>query len=133
MVRLHVREDRGDIVMGWLTRLVVGLALVAVIGFDAVTVGMATVSTQDQANGAAVAARDAYAEHHDLQAALLAAQSKARTTNDSNIVVPGSLAVARDGSVTLRLERPIHTMVAHYLPIDQFKTATSDGTALETP
>jgi hypothetical protein len=133
MVRLHVREDRGDIVMGWLTRLVVGLALVAVIGFDAVTVGMATVSTQDQANSAAVAARDAYAERHDVHAALLAAQSEARTANDANIVVPGSLVVARDGSVTLRLERPIHTMVARYLPIDQFKTATSDGKALETP
>ena len=133
MVRLHVRDDCGDIVMGWLTRLVVGLALVALIGLDAVTVGTATVSLQDQANNAAVAARDRYAEHHDLQAALLAAQADARAANDADVVVPNSLVVARDGSVTLRLQRPIHTVVAHFLPIDQVKTATSDGKAVAAP
>ena len=35
--------------------------------------------------------------------------------------------------MTLTLTRPIHTLVAHYLPIASVKTATRIGTAAPTP
>jgi hypothetical protein len=127
-----VRTDRGDIVLGWLTRLAVALAVVAVLGFDAVQVGLANVQLQDQANDAAAAARDAYAGHHDIAAAVTAAQSSARAENVDDVLVPSSLVVAHDGSITLKLTRPIHTVVAHYLPVDGFKTVTSAGSATVT-
>lgn len=127
-----VRNDRGDIVMGWLTRLAVALAVVAVLGFDAVQVGLANVQLQDQANDAAAAARDAYAGHHDINDALIAATSSARGENADDVLVPGSLVVAHDGSVTLTLTRPIHTVVAHYLPVDAFKVVTTGGSATAT-
>lgn len=127
-----VRNDRGDIVMGWLTRLAVALAVVAVLGFDVVQVGLANVQLQDQANDAAAAARDAYAGHHDINDALTAAQSSARGENADDVLVPGSLVVAHDGSVTLKLTRPIHTVVAHYLPVDAFKVVTTGGSATAT-
>jgi hypothetical protein len=128
-----VRSDRGDIVLGWLTKVVVVLAVVALLGFDGVQVGLSTVQLQDQANDAATAARDTYAQHHDVAAALRAAQDSARTENSEDVVVPGGFVVARDGSVTVQLTRPIHTVVAHYLPVDAFKTATSGGSAPALP
>jgi hypothetical protein len=128
-----VSSDRGDIVMGWLTKLVVVLAVVAVIGFDGVQVGLSTVQLQDQANDAATAARDSYSQHHDVNAALLAAQDSAKEANSQDVLVPGGFSVARDGSVTVQLTRPIHTVVAHYLPVDTFKTATSGGSAPALP
>jgi hypothetical protein len=128
-----VRSDRGDIVLGWLTKVVVVLAVVALLGFDGVQVGLSTVQLQDQANDAATAARDTYAQHHDVAAALRAAQDSARTENSEDVVVPGGFVVARDGSVTVQLTRPIHTVVAHYLPVDAFRTATSGGSAPALP
>lgn len=126
------RGERGDIVMGWLTRLVVGLALVGVIGFDGVQVGLANVQLQDQANDAAVAARDAYMARHDESQALAAATSSAHEANGDNVIVPGTLQVAADGTISLRLTRQIHTVVAHYLPVDSFKTVSSTGSAEAT-
>jgi hypothetical protein len=128
-----VSSDRGDIVMGWLTKLVVVLAVVAVIGFDGVQIGLSTVQLQDQANDAATAARDSYAQRHDVSAALLAAQNSAKGANSQDVVVPGGFSVARDGSVAVTLTRRIHTAVAHYLPVDAFKTATSGGSAPALP
>ncbi|HSS37726.1 MAG TPA: hypothetical protein VLT58_03055, partial [Polyangia bacterium] len=101
-----VRSDRGDIVMGWLTKVVVVLAIVAVLGFDGVQVGVSTVQLQDQANDAATAARDSYAQRHDQAAAVRAAVAAAKEDDVRNVLVPNSLVVARDGSVTVQLTRP---------------------------
>jgi hypothetical protein len=128
-----VRSDRGDIVLGWLTRVVVVLAIVAVLGFDGVEVGLSTVQLQDQANEAATAGRDAYAQHHDVAEALRAAADTAKQDDIQNVVVKGSFVVERDGSVSITLTRPIHTVVAHYLPVTAFKTATSGGSAPALP
>ena len=128
-----VRNDRGDIVLGWLTRVVVVLAIVALLGFDGVQIGLSTVQVQDQANQAATAARDSYAQHHDVAAALQAAQQTAAENNTQNSVVKGSFAVKPDGSVSIELTRPIHTVVAHHLPVAGFKTATSGGSAPAMP
>jgi hypothetical protein len=127
------RSDRGDIVLGWLTRVVVVLAIVALLGFDGVQVGLSTVQLQDQANGAATAGRDAYASHHDVAEAFRAAQETAKQADTYNVVVKGSFVVEKDGSVSIKLTRPIHTVVAHYLPVTAFKTATSGGSAPALP
>lgn len=126
-------RERGDIVLGWLTRLVVALAVVALLGFDAVQVGLANVQLQDQANDAATAARDAYAQHHDVTEALAAAQTSAHEANADDLVVKNSLSVQPDGAVSLQLTRPIHTAVAHYLPVDGFKTVSAGGSAAANP
>lgn len=122
-------RDRGDILLGWLTRVVVALAVVAVIGIDAVTVAMATVSIQDQANTAAAAARDDYATHHNTQQAYRAALASAHEGDPSDVIRPADFRVTAQGTVTLVVSRPIHTVVAHFLPVDKIKTATADGTA----
>jgi hypothetical protein len=128
-----VRSDRGDIVLGWLTKVVVVLGVVALLGFDGVQVGLSSVQLQDQANDAATAARDSYAQHHDVATALTAAQDAAKADNSANVIVRGTFLVERDGAASVTLTRPIHTVVAHYLPVDAFKTATSGGSAPALP
>ena len=122
-------HDRGDILLGWLTKLVLALGVVALLGFDAVTVGLATVSVQDQAGTAAAAARDEFAMHHDPQRAYQAALDSAHLANAADQIKPVDFVVTSTGVVTLTLERPIHTVVAHYLPVDKVKTATATATA----
>ncbi|MDP9220379.1 MAG: hypothetical protein M3P23_07555 [Actinomycetota bacterium] len=122
-------RDRGDVLLGWLTRVVAALAVVAVLGIDTVTVGMATVSSQDQANTAADAARDSYASHHDVNLAFKAAQSSALDSDATNVVPANDFTITSTGIVTLHLHRPIQTLVAHFLPIDGVKTATAVGSA----
>jgi hypothetical protein len=121
--------DRGDVLLGWLTRVIAGLAVVAVLGIDTITVGMATVSSQDQANTAADAARDSYASNHDINLAFKAAQTSALESDATNVVTSNDFTITSTGIVSLHLHRPIHTLVAHFLPIDGVKTATAVGSA----
>ena len=121
--------DRGDVLLGWLTRVICALAVVAVLGIDTVTVGMATVSSQDQANTAADAARDDYASNHNIDLAFKAAQTSALESDATNVVTANDFTITSAGVVTLHLHRPIHTLVAHFLPIDGVKTATAVGSA----
>jgi hypothetical protein len=123
-------RDRGDILLGWLTKLVLALGVVALLGFDGVTVGLATVSVQDQANTAAAAGRDDYAMHHDPQRAYQAALGAAKAANAADLIKPLEFTVTSTGEVNLTLTRPIHTVVAHYLPVDKFKVATAAGAAV---
>jgi hypothetical protein len=123
-------RDRGDIVMSWLTKLALALAVVALIGFDGVTVGLATVSVQDQANTAAGAARDEYAQNHDPQRAYRAALASAKASDPDDAIKPLDFTVTGAGVVKLTMTRQIHTVVAHFLPVDQFKVATAGGSAV---
>lgn len=122
-------RDRGDILLGWLTKMVVALAVVAVLGIDGVTVGLANVSAQDQANNAAAAARDSYAQYKDPQRAYQAALASAKAADPKDTIKPLDFTVTSAGVVNVTLQRPFHTLVAHYLPVDKFKVTIGHGTA----
>ena len=66
-------RDRGDMVVGWLAKIVVVLAVVAVIGYDTVTTIQGQVTVRDQAGSAAEAGYDSYAASHNVQTAYQAA------------------------------------------------------------
>jgi hypothetical protein len=123
------RSDRGDMVTGWLVRIVVILAVLAVIGYDAITTFQAQITVRDQASSAAVAGYDNYAWSHNVEAAYQAALADAHSSNPADVIIPADFVVASDGSVTLRLSRPVHTVVARYLPIASAKLATASGVA----
>jgi len=44
-----VTSDRGDIVLGWLTKLVVTLSLLGVVGFDLISLASARFQGEDHA------------------------------------------------------------------------------------
>ena len=113
-------------VVGWLTKLTVTLAVLGVLLFDASTLLVGRVQVADQADTAAQAAADSWRQLHSYQAALLAAQSSA----GSDEVVPDSLVIAADGSTTLGLHRDLATLVLHRIPrVAKLDSVIETGTA----
>ncbi len=129
----RTRGDRGDMVVGWLSRIVLVLAVIAVIGYDAVTSIQANVTATDQASTAAQAAVSTYTTTKSVQSAYQAALQSAKESNPANTIAPSAFTVSTGGIVTLTIRRPIHTLVAHYLPIPSAQTAVASGTASPSP
>jgi hypothetical protein len=129
MVSGALREERGDMVVGWLVRIVIILAVLAVIGYDAITTIQAQITVRDQASSAAVAGYDNYAWSHNVEAAYQAALAAAHSSNTADVIVPSDFVISSDGSVTLKMSRPVHTVFAHYLPIASAKLASASGAA----
>lgn len=126
---LDLGNDRGDMVVGWLARIVVVLAVIAVIGYDVITTVQGQVTAKDQAGTAATAGYESYAAGHNVQAAYQAALAAAKAADPADTIKPGDFVVTQSGLVTLKLTRPVHTLVAHYLPIPAAKSATASGSA----
>ena len=104
-----VMDDRGDIVLGWLTKLVATLAVLGVIGFDLIALGSARFQAEDHAQAAVRAAHDAYRSSPDVQAAYDAALAEVVEHGDT--IDPQTFTVATDGTVTLTLHRTAPTML----------------------
>ena len=102
--------DRGDVVLGWLTKLVIGFAVVGVLGFDLVAIGAARFQAEDHAQAAVRAAHESYRSGgKDLQKAYEAALADAAGHGDT--VEPRSFTIAPDGTITLTLHRGAATML----------------------
>ncbi len=101
--------DRGDIVLGWLTKLAVTLAVLGVVGFDAVSLGAARFQAEDHAQAALRAANDSWKSSKDLQAAYDAAL--AEVADDGDSIDPQTFTATPDGALTLTLHRTASTML----------------------
>jgi len=107
------RRDSGDIILGWLTRIVVSIALVGIVAFDGLSIGVAHISAADDANTAARSASQAWLGQHDLNAAVQAAQATAAEHDET--VVANSVHVQTDGTVELKIERDATTLVVKHI------------------
>lgn len=121
--------DRGDIVLGWLTKVVVVLALAGLVVFDTMAVAVAHVSAQDDANTAAMAASDvwhAQRGQHDLQAAYNAAAGAVEGKGES--VLTAGFTIDPDGTVHLRLRKQATTLMLYRLGgLKKYATVTVSG------
>ena len=97
-----VSGDRGDIVLGWFSKIVMVLAVVGVIGFEATSIGVAHVQTQDLAKAAARAGSREWQRSKDIQLAYQAADAVALA--DQGTIDPEEFIIADDGSVTVTVE-----------------------------
>ena len=102
-------DDRGDIVLGWLTKLVVTLAVLGVIGFDLISLGTARFQAEDHAQTAVRAASEVYKTPNDLQAAYDAAYAAVAEHGDT--IDAQTFSIGPDGRVTLTLRRTAATMI----------------------
>ena len=103
--------DRGDIVLGWLTKLVVIFGLAGIVLFDAISIGVTAVNVADQAAFAAREASETWQNTKDLQKSYLTAAKSAADQNALNVVDPQSFRVDADGAVHLRVTRTATTLV----------------------
>lgn len=122
--------DRGDIVLGWLTRVTVVLALLGLIGFDLIALGMGKLKVEDGAQQAARAAVRAYSETADVQRAYEAALAESADTDTT--IAPGGFSVAPDGAVTLTVEHTAPTLLVE--KVEQIRSwAVSRSTVTGRP
>ncbi len=101
-------------ILGWLTRLAATIALVAVIGFDGLSIGLAHVSANDDAKNAAQAASQVWQSTHGNGPQTLAAAQQVIAQHGETLV-PGSLQVLSDGTVLLRIHRQASTVLVRRL------------------
>lgn len=123
-----LRADRGGIVIGWFTKVVVLLAVAAVVLFDGLSIGLAHLNESDDAAAAASSASENWFSTHDPSQALAAAAQYAAKHGDT--VVASSFAVTPDGTVTLTLQRNVKTMLVRYLgPLKKLAVVKAQGQA----
>lgn len=124
---LPVGTDRGDIILGWLTKLVLVLSVLGVLGFDAISLVQARFKASDRATTAAGAAAAEYATSKDVQKAYNAAFA---TTVDNDTIETQTFTVAPDGTVTLVLHHEATTLLLQRVgPLRKYADATGEGRA----
>ncbi|HZG95986.1 MAG TPA: hypothetical protein VEZ46_14865 [Mycobacteriales bacterium] len=103
--------DRGDIVLGWLTKVIVVMTIIGLFVVEGLSIVSARISGQDVADGVALAGSEAYSSKKSAKTALRAAQAEA-VSNGAEIV-PGSFLVARDGRVTVTVRQTAKTVLLY--------------------
>ena len=108
-IRVGGDAERGDIVLGWLTRVVVLVALLGLLTFEGIALVSARLSGTDLANAVAMEASEAYLVKRSVKAAKMKAETEAGKRGAE--VVKGSLAVRQDGTVQLKLRHTATTLL----------------------
>jgi hypothetical protein len=122
-------HERGAVVVGWLTKVVAALAVIAICGFDSVAIMATHVSLQDDANSAAEAANLAWNERgHNVQAAYDAAYEWANQHHETLPIK--DFSVQPDGTVHLRLDKKTTTLIVHRVgPLKKYADVSQPGVA----
>lgn len=124
-----VTSDGGSIVIGWLVKLAVVTTLVAVVAFDAISVGISRLNGTDDANAAALAAATVWQQTHSVQQALDAAQEAVPDTTHESLMAR-SFSIDADGTVHLELRRQARTLVMYRIgPLRPYTFAVVKGEA----
>lgn len=96
-------SDEGAIVLGWLTKLVLTLAVLGFLAYDGVSLVAANFSASDRANTLASEAADDMHANHDINATYAAIKAEAEAGGDT--LPAQDFQVAGNGNVTLVLQR----------------------------
>ncbi len=121
----RARGDRGDIVLGWLSKVVVVLGLLGLVGFDGISLMQSRFQAADRATTAAAAAADDYKTSHDVQHAYNAAFA---TLSGTDTIETSNFQVAQDGAVRLRLHHVANTLILRRIgPLKHFEDAVETG------
>lgn len=97
-------------VIGWLTRIAIALAVVFIVGYDGIALTASRLGAVDDANQAA----------SDAAAVLPASET----------LIPTSVVIATDGSVQLQVHRVTATLIAKQIPgVNNWVASTVTGTA----
>lgn len=116
-------RERGDIVLGWLTKVVATLAVLGLVGFDAMSLALARVQAEDAAQQAVRAASTAYSTTRNLQTAYDAAVAEVAPAGDT--IDPTGFSITPAGAVTLSLRREAATLLVEKVgPLRKYADVT---------
>ena len=115
-------DDRGGIVVGWLLKIVLVIAVVGLVAYDLVAIAYAKVTTSDDARYIALGASEAIVlQHADDAEAIAMARSRA----ESRGVVLGKkdVVITPDRVVTVHVHRTADTLfVSRIGPLQRYGT-----------
>lgn len=106
--------EHGDVVLGWLTKVVATLAVLGMIGFDAVSLGAGRFRAEDSAQTAARTAAETFSGTKNLQKAYEAALDEVLGSGDT--IDPASFTISPQGAVTLTLRHETATLLVEKIP-----------------
>ena len=102
---MRFTSDRGDIVLGWLTKLVVVLGVAGLFLFDAISLGTTAMNLSDQGSYAARQASEVWQTTKSVQKAYEAAVATATEQNAENVVVAKTFRIDEDNTVHFTIKR----------------------------
>jgi hypothetical protein len=109
----RVSEDRGGIVLGWLTRIVVFFSIAGIALFDAISIGTTAMTVADQGSTAAQAASESWQTNKDVQSVYNAAVAAAAEQNPADVIATKDFKIDDDGTVHLTVSRTATTLVVY--------------------
>lgn len=115
-MRILGASDAGNIVVGWLTKLVVVFSVLGVLVFDGVSLGIAELAVTDSAAAASRAASRELMVGRTPQDAYATASESVVQDDAFNTLPSESFLVAPDRTVTLTVVRETPTLVLHWIP-----------------
>ena len=120
---MTVRDERGDIVLRWLFRLVLMLAVFGFFAFEAGAVIVARVTVESVADDTANEAAGSYAHSHDPDAAEQAARDFAQRNNATLV----AFSVSDGGkAVSVTVTKRAKTIILHkFGPTKSWTIATA--------
>lgn len=112
--------EQGEIITGWLLKMLLTVAVLAIIAYEVISIGVTTVALDDNAREVARAARDAYRSSQSLEAATEAAVAVADLHNAEVV------ALEDEGEeLVITLQRQAPTLVTHRIgPLEDFTMAS---------
>lgn len=126
--RLH-RDETGGIVSSWLIQLTLIMGIIAIVGYEAITVGVTALNLDDSAREVALEARDVYRSTKDLQRTTDEAESAAE------VVGVNLVGVEVDGDdVVVSVSASADTLFIHRISVlDNVTNPTAVGRARWRP
>lgn len=123
----RLRADDGVVLLTSLVKVVLVLAVLGLVGFDGVSLGVGALHTADDASAAANAAVNSYSTSHDVTAAYLAAQA---ALAPGETIPASSFAVDSSGDVQLVVRRKVPTLLLQHIgPLAHYAVITESGRA----
>lgn len=121
-MKAAVASEVGGIITGWLVQLLVVMAIIGVLAYEAISIGVTTVNLEDDARDVAVAARGAYGQG-DLKAA-----EEAATAAASRIGVELVSVEIVDAFIVAHVTTQADTIFVHRIgPLEDLTTPTARG------
>lgn len=126
--RSRIEGDLGVIVVGTLAKVLLVLAVVGIVGYDAFSVTTTQLSVRDHAQQAAIVGHDAYRASGSPQAAYAAAVKYAQANGDT--LVRSGFSTGPNHTVTVALRREAPTVIAGHLPrVKDYTVVVTTATA----
>ncbi len=114
-------DERGGIITGWLFQLVLIMAVIGLVAYEAIAIAVTTVNLDDSAREVAQAAQEAYRSRDNLDEASNAAQQAAERLG------VGLVSVQVDGDfLDVEVNDQAPTVVTQRIdPLEHFTTPTA--------